>query len=340
MKAFLAILFFSLAFIGCNSESPNNGNADGEPAIVPEAEPTEILLAPPYDSKEREYSGLTVFDDKLILLPQYFLGFDKDTVGHIYSIEFSRIEEYLNGTNKNPITPDSITVFGNGLQRFNHRGSGYEAITFIENRVYISIEAIGSPTATYLVSGIYNQSENSIRLDSATLTELPQQTDIRNYGYETIVKCNGAVIAINELNGVNNVNSPEAFVYSSNLQNAGFLRMQHIEYRITDATNCEGNYFWAINYFWPGDTQEINPGEDFIALKYGIGAHQTLKQGIERILKFEVRKDSVVVASAPIYIEPENSESSNWEGIAKYKDGFILVTDTYPRTRLVFVKGN
>ncbi len=345
-----AFVFLLIAAFGCKSE-PTTAETS-EYARVKEIAPVEIKLAHPYDSEIYEYSGLAVYNEKLIIMPQYIFGlqkiskdesekiYAKDTVGYIYSIDFSVIRDYLASGSEGAIMPDSIKIIGSGLERFNHRGSGYEAIAFIGNDVYLSIEDIGNPTKSYLVKGKIFPDENTIRLDAQTLAELPEVTHIRNIGYETVVKFGDKMIAVNELNGKNNWTSPKAFEHNANLQPVKSYKLPHIEYRITDATYCEGNFFWAINYFWPGDFEEINPAADEIAKKYGIGEHQSTTKGIERILKFKVSSDSVTVASKPIYILPSAEGSTNWEGIAKFDEGFILISDSYPRTRLVFVANN
>ena len=52
--------------------------------------------------------------------------------------------------------------------------------------------------------------------------------------------------------------------------------------------------FWAINYFYPGDTKLL-PGDDQIALTYGIGlTHQTAEQ-VERLwFKMQITDAGVV----------------------------------------------
>ncbi len=336
MKSLFILIAFYL--FSCGVNKPEEVQAGYRP--VGETEPVEIKLAKPFDSADYEYSGLAVFNDNVVLLPQYLFGFAQDTTGYIYTIKFSRIDAYLSGENRIPIKPDSIKIFGNGLQRFNHRGSGYEAIAFMGNFVFLAIEDIGEPTNTFLVKGRYDENANFIRLDASTLTELPRQCDVRNYGYETLVKCNNELITISELNGKNITASPRCYQYDLQPEKTKSYYLPHIEYRITDATYCENNIFWAINYFWPGDIDLINPAVDRIAEKYGMGEHQSITKGIERILKFEITNDSLKVAGEPIYIKPDSEGSSNWEGIAKFGNGFLLITDSYPETRFVFVNDN
>ncbi len=335
-KNLFVLLLISFLISSCGVEENNNSTTHYK--LVKEVKPVEIQLAEPFNSNDMEYSGLTTHDDKLILLPQYFLGFDKDTTGFIFSIDFNRIREYLNSINTSPIVPESIKVYASGFQRFNHRGSGYEAITFVGDEVFILIEDIGTPTKTYIAKGIYDDEENTVHFDSSTITQLPQQSYIRNYGYETLFTIGENTIAIQELNGKNNCNSRNAYEYTTSLNILKTFKLPIIEYRITDATIFENNSFYVINYFWPGDYDLLKPGKDLIAEKYGIGEHQSESKGIERILKMKIEGDSLIVAGKPIYILPYDSQSSNWEGIAKFDNGFILVTDTYPHTRLVYVE--
>jgi hypothetical protein len=337
MKA--AILLLALYSFACGTDEPTTNEQAGY-AIAPEVTPVEIRLASPFDSADFEYSGLATVDEKLVLLPQYFLGFDKDTTGYLFTIDFARLDKYISGEDVSPITPDSIEVHASGLERFNHHGSGYEAIVFSGDNVFLAIEDIGDPTNTFLVKGEYFRNDNLIIFNSATLTEIPQQTHVRNYGYETLVKCDENLIAIAELNGANNVANPKAYEYDAELNAVKNFALPKIEYRITDATTCDDNTFWVINYFWPGDLNIINPASDWIAEKYGMGEHQSITKGVERILKLTISGDSIKLASPPVYIKPSAEGSSNWEGIAKFRDGFLLVTDSYPKTRLIFVKDN
>jgi hypothetical protein len=43
-------------------------------------------------------------------------------------------------------------------------------------------------------------------------------------------------------------------------------------------------------------------------------------------------------AQVPIYLKLMPDNSRNWEGIARFEDGFLIATDTFPETIFAFVK--
>ncbi len=336
-----AVIFFVLASLfftyGCGkSESGKAGERQ-----VKETKLTLLKLSSPFNKKEMEYSGLTWYKDNLVLLPQYLFGRDSQSDhGFIFTIKKSVILDYLkNPENHEAIKPDTITVFGEGLTRFNRHGSGYESIGFIGDNVYLTIESIGEPTRTFLIKGKINNSGQRITLDSATLTQITLQTNILNIGYETMVVDGDRIIVINEANGANVNSHPEAFMYDENLKLVSRLSMPHIEYRITDATCAEGNKFYAMNYFWTGDRNDLKPGNDSVAIKYGITASQSASVGVERILPFVIGKNKIELSGeSPIYWKVIPKKGRNWEGIARLDNlGFLIVTDTFPRSLLGFV---
>jgi hypothetical protein len=113
-----------------------------------------------------------------------------------------------------------------------------------------------------------------------------------------------------------------------------------IEDRVTDATTVDAaGGFWVINYFYPGDTK-LKPGDDQLALNYGIGlSHQTAEQ-VERLVKMRVLDEGIeILDESPIYLVLDSEEAFNWEGLVRMGDGFLLVTDEYPTTILGYVDG-
>ncbi len=336
------ILTFVLgAFVflsGCGS------NESGNSVRVKETKLTLINLASPFNDRHQEYSGLAWYKDNLVLLPQYLFGRDSHSAtGYLFTIKKSVILDYLKNLENHPlIKPDTLKVIGKGLTRFNRRGSGYESIGFIGDNVYFTIESIGEPTRTFLIKGKINNSGQRITLDSATLTQIPLQTNILNIGYETMVIDGDRIIVINEANGANVNSNPKAFMYDENLKLVSRLSMPHIEYRITDATYVENNKFYAMNYFWTGDRNDLKPWNDSVATKYGITSSQSATVGVERVLSFVIGKNKIELSGeAPIYWKVIPKKGRNWEGIARLDDkGFLLITDSFPTSLLGFVKKN
>jgi hypothetical protein len=159
--------------------------------------------------------------------------------------------------------------------------------------------------------------------------------------HETLVYFQDQIFAIYEGNGVNVNPMPIAHVFDRDLGKRPSSRdIDSIEYRITDATEPdETGAFWAINYFFPGDT-DLYPTNDQIAMDHGVGATHLKSKTVERIIKLIIGDEGIRIADqAPVYLELLKDDSRNWEGIAKLGDGFLLVTDKFPRTILAYVEG-
>ena len=324
-------------FYGCENKTETETNYK----VLPETNISEIHISTPYNSGNFEYSGLSWYKNYLVMLPQYPFGMGSTSNdGSLFVLKKSMLDEYLaNPENHAPLTPDSLKIFAEGLTEYNHRGSGYESVGFIEDNAYFTIEAIDSPTKTYLVKGLIDSVNMQITLDASTLTQIPLQTDINNIGYETIAINGDKIIVVNEANGLNLLSNPKVFVYDKNLNLLDTLSIPHVEYRITDATYVNNDKFYAINYFYTGDRTSLNPAEDSVAIKFGISNSQSSYSGIERILSFKIEENKIIFSGEnPIYWHVEKNNGKNWEGIAQYGDkGFFIITDTFPTTILSFV---
>ena len=59
-------------------------------------------------------------------------------------------------------------------------------------------------------------------------------------------------------------------------------------------------------------------------------------KAIEQILEFQILDGKIIKTNKePIKLLKEISEKGhNWEGIVKFKDGFLIITDMFPETLL------
>jgi hypothetical protein len=115
--------------------------------------------------------------------------------------------------------------------------------------------------------------------------------------------------------------------------------MPHIEYRITDATALDSaNRFWAINYFFPLEFDQI-PDTDPLVERYGAGATHLQYQTVERLVEFQYDTTGIrLVDRPPIQLVLSSETGRNWEGLVRLDDrGFLLMTDRFPGTILGFV---
>ena len=280
-----------------------------------------------------EASGLSWYKDNLIILPQFPHKWDSENDGAIYFVTKERIEKYIDGSDQIPIYGEKIKFIATGLDSIGKsRGSGYEAITFKKDTVFVSIESVNNNNATsYLVKGIINFEERKIILDSESTFEVKSQTGIYNMGEETILEFGGFIYSIHEANGEKVNQSPTVTKLDSDLREVQKINFPNIDYRITDATSVDSTgKFYAINYFYPGEFKKLRP----------ILSEELKDYAIEKILEFQIMDDKIIETDKdPILIsDGVSKDGNNWEGIVRLNDGFLIITDMFPMTKLIYLK--
>ena len=304
----------------------------------------EIPLSGPVAQPSAEVSGLAWYGDHLILLPQYPDFASREGDGAIYALSKADLLAYLAGAWPGPLEAIPIPFIAPGLADQIAGFEGYEAIAFLGDQVFLTIEA--DPPAgmrAYLVSGRIAPDLSALTVDTSALAEIPAQSPAGNMSDEALVVVGDRLVTIYEINGADINPSPVAHLFNTELALIGTVPFPHIEYRITDATalDAEGR-FWAINYFFPGDTW-LWPTTDPLAERYGQSSAQTESQAVERLVEFQYTESDIRLADrAPIQLGLSDGLlgglGRNWEGLARLDDsGFLLVTDLFPGTILGFV---
>lgn len=323
--------------ISSASPAPTAGTA-------PEAQVTEIPLSDPLRQPSAQVSGLAWYGETLILLPQYPDFSVKDGDGAVYAVTEADLVSYLDGFAAGPLAPHPIPFVAPGLAGQIDGFEGYEAIAFLGDRAFLTIEAdTARGMRGYLVSGQMAPDLSSLTLDTATLTEISPQSDRANRSDEALLVAGDRLVTIYELNGAAVNPSPVAHLFDLGLAPAGTLPFPQIEYRITDVTELDGEgRFWATNYFFPAD-MDLRTGIDPLAERYGWGPSHTPEGAVERLVEFQLTHAGIALADRPpIQLElPDDllgMIGRNWEGLARLDQrGFLLVTDTFPGTLLAFV---
>lgn len=309
--------------------------------IIKESEVLRIPLLGEVSNRKSEISGLCWYGDQLILLPQYPNSFEGD-LGKIFFIQKEKLENFISKKNKTPISPEYYTIDLENLENLFTLGSGFESITINNDTAYFTIESMNDgKTETILISGIIDSTKKTIKLDKSSITKDPTDIFIHNISDESILFHDNRIIPVYEIFGKNINNNPKVSIFDKNLKFLQRIDFPSIEYRITDLSSVDENgNFWAINYLYPGDIRKLNPTDDELISKFGLGISHKSENPIERLVQFNIDNDKIcIVNKAPIYIELMKGESRNWEGLAKYKsDGFLMVTDTFPETILAFIK--
>jgi hypothetical protein len=311
---------------------------------VTESPVTEISLTGPVAQPQAEVSGLAWYGDYLILLPQYPDFSIEEGDGAVFALPKADLLAYLDGTGAGPLEPIPVPFIAPGLAAQIDGFEGYEAITFLGDQAFLTIEArTAAGMRGYLVSGRIAPDLSTLILNTATLAEIASQPEVGNKSDEALLVAGDRLVTIYEVNGAAINTSPVAHLFDTLLTPAGTIPFPNVEYRITDATALDGEgHFWAINYFFLGDTK-LRPAGDPLAERYGQGPTHAQSETVERLLEFQYSESGIGLADTPpIQLELPDSIISglgrNWEGLVRLDDrGFLLVTDQFPETILAFV---
>jgi hypothetical protein len=346
MKKLIKVCMLFFLLLSCedadNKNKINTIDDTIDEGYLTESEVFEINVESPISEREIETSGLSWFKDKLVFLPQYPHLFGDQKDGNLYFAKKSDLMKIISEKSNEVLQVEPILFSAKNLDEYGKaRGSGYEAITFNGNVVYVAIESIeDNGISSYLVKGEVFGELDSIVLDAATLTSVASNTNINNMGEEAITFWNNSLYGIHEANGLNIIEAPTAGL-TDFVSELSTLPFPHVEYRITDATKVDSEgRFWAINYFFPGDGAKLFPAKDPLVDLYGIGRTNQKSSSIERLLEFEITPTSIkLVDQQPIYLEISGLVGRNWEGIARLDDlGFLIISDYFPKSIFAFVE--
>ena len=330
-----------MSSVACASPPPRTPLPAALDGTAPEYAPRPIPLTGQLAAATAQLSGLAWYDDYLILLPQYPPKHAAQDHALLYAIPQATICRFLQGYMPDPLTPQAIPFYTNGVESQIRGFQGYEAIAFHEDQVFVSIEAKSGAMQGYLVTGSIAPDLRGIHLDPTTLTMMTTPARVDNAAYEALVVLDDQVLAFYEANGANLNASPWAYAFDTMLTSQMTMTVPTIEYRLTDATAADSSgRFWVVNYFFPGSQRRYHPAEDGIRLAYGTGETHARYPQVERLLELQHQHGTITrTATPPIQLQLHDAETPrNWEGVVRLADqGFLLVTDTFPETILAFV---
>jgi len=285
-----------------------------------------------------EISGLAWCEDHLVILPQ----FPERFADHIFTVPRTRIIAYLEGADARPITPRPVAFVAPEVAGAVTGYDGYEAIGFHGRRAYLTIETeTGRASQAYLATGIMDSTLSRLTIAAGSLVAIPSQVGLPNVSDEALIVAGDLIVTIHEVNGANVNRSPVVHLFDLQLVPQGTAVFPCIEYRVTDATELDGdNRFWVVNYLYTGDLQALKPGQDHWGTRFGTGVTHAARPVVERLLELQYSRQGIErTATPPILLQlAEGDTCRNWEGLARLDQrGFLLMTDEYPETILAFV---
>lgn len=301
----------------------------------------EIPLAGPVAVPEAEISGMAWFGETLILLPQYPQRFKVEWAdGAVLALSKTDILAVLSGATPGPLEPQLVPLIAPELNRSFIGFEGFEAIAFSGMQAFLTVEtSTGDGMMGYLVTGEIAEDLSALRLDISRRAELPPQARLSNMTDESILISGEQVYTFYEANGRNVNPDPVARLFTTGLEAGEPVPFPNMEYRITDVTAIdEAGNFWAINYFFTGDTK-LRPAPEPLSERYGEGTSHSQYDTVERLVEFHLGQQGIELVDRPpiqlALIDDENAR--NWEGLVRLDDqGFLLVTDKFPETILAF----
>lgn len=295
-----------------------------------------LELTGPIAAPEAELSGLGWHGETLILLPQYPERFGD---GALFALSKQDILAALDGTPPTPLEPAPVHLTAAGLKESIPNFQGYEAIGFHGDQVFLTIEAgEGTDMHGYLVSGTISADSSEITLDTSSVVEIPMAFPSDNHSDEALIVTGDSVLTFFEINGADLNPAPAAHVFDFDLNPQGTLSFPNLEYRLTDAV-LDSNSIWVINYFFPGDA-DLATSNDPLVAAYGEGPTHAQQEQVERLVEMNYAPNGITLAdSAPIQLTLDGDTARNLEGLVLLDDqGFLLVTDKFPSTLLIFVE--
>jgi len=306
-----------------------------------------IPLAPPLDRPSAQLSSLVWWGEMLVLVPQYpTFAADGDTAqADFYGIPRDTLRRAIQRADPSgpAIEPIPLKLEGAGLLRRDGY-QGLEAVVVSRERLYIAVEADRADEPgmqAYLASGRVASPtpSGSSPFTIASIAEVDVPTDLANMAYETLVVHRDTLIMLHEANGARVHPDAQARRFDRRLVEQAPLAMTPIEFRVTDATAADSTgRFWVMNYLYPGERDLLDPAVDDVAREHGIGPSHRDRTVVERLVELQVTPSGIRRTSTPpVWLELAPENGRNWEGVVRFGDGFLLVTDTFPKTILAYV---
>lgn len=293
-----------------------------------------------------EYSGMCTYGNRIYLVPQY--GDHKTPVKKdnlkgeflIYSLLTDSIGQVVDGKDTALSTYKALKVINlDKLPDDVAEGyEGFEAISIVNNTVYLSIETDDKLENCYLLKAKLDLPNNHIVVDADHILKLKRPELIYNAGFESVtwLPKEKKLLAYYEYNG--EPNGGQGYLIDTSFSKAPeAIKTPQLYFRITDITATNKDEVYGINYFWNGDykyylgndklhNQENNIKTIIPDLRDSLNKDsaylKSTKTTYARIVKLKNHKgaDWQEVTTFP-------GNRNNWEGLTLFRKGALVVTD-------------
>jgi hypothetical protein len=343
---------------GCGSDAPDQATATGgqpvdagragasgapdAPAPTPiKVEPRVLPLAGPAGVPDAEISSLCWCGDHLVLVPQHPERLtDASGELHLYTLHLQEILDVLDNRRAEPLRPRPLRLEAPGLIGSLPGWDGLEALAAAGDTLFLAVETrLEGRMGGVLLRGVLEDAppapgdttgeiRHRIRIDTARVAPIPLPTNLPEMSQEALVLLPGRVAVLFEANGREVNPGAHAALFDTGLEYRGIAPLEHVEYRITDATaaDAEGR-FWVVNYSFPAEERLLRPPAP-------------TGKPLEQLLELQLRDGRIVrTGRAPLDLRRDpDLPARNWEAVVRLPGrGFLVMTDRYPGTLLAFV---
>ena len=301
-----------------------------------------IALPPAINNVYEEFSGMTMYDDRLYLIPQYgdhkkikldgdffIYSILADSIGRVIDGKDAALSIYRSISVKNlDKLPDSVKTYY----------EGFEAITIVNNTVFLSIETDDTYNYCFLLKGKLNANKNEIIIDPDVKT-LKRPVRIENAGFESVtwLPKEKKLLAYYEFNA-NHEGGSGYLIDTSFKMPPEQIKTPFLYFRITDIAAAGDDKIYGINYFWNGDynaylNNDIIKNQEEKIKKAIPDLQDSLTSNADylkakttsyaRIVMLNNRNDTSWKQVTSAFPAPKN----NWEGITLYRKGALIITD-------------
>lgn len=305
-----------------------------------------IALPPGINKLNEEFSGMTMYDNRLYLLPQYGDNrqFKLDSPFTIYSILADSIGRVIDGKDQALTRYRSIRVTNlEKLKPVVNHYQGFEAITIVNNTVFLSIETRCETDKNkfcydycFILKGSFNASKNEILIDSV-FQKLKRPVVIHNAGFESLtwLPNEKKLLAYYEFNATQKGGNGYLIDTSLN-KDPEQIKTPFLYFRVTDIAANDDDKIYGVNYFWNGDYNNYLNND---VLK---NPEENIKKSIPDLNSSLVNNPDYLKTNSYARIVMLNNRNdkqwkqvtsafpalkNNWEGIALYRKGALLITD-------------
>lgn len=313
-----------------------------------------IPLPQAINGVNEEFSGMTMYGNRLYLEPQY--GDHKETkldgAFNLYSILADSISRVVDGQDTALSTYKTVSVKGLNLLPDSVKANyeGFEAISIANNTVFLSIETDDKYPYCFVLKGKLDTVRGEVVIDPEHFISLRRYPSISNAGFESVTYLpnENKLLAYYEFNAM-----PKGgcgYLIDTSFSKAPEqIKTPFLYFRITDIAAAAEGKIYGINYFWNGDYDAylnndwVKKPEDAIGKlipelgnKLSTDPNYLHNNPYAAIVMLDSHKSKQWK-----YIRSFDGIKNNWEGIALFKKGALIVTDANRSSkqvcRLVYV---